>query len=66
KRQQDLAEVGMLEIPPHSSSACFQMKSACEAAEPTNSALLASNQLLHETAHLPKEGCQPSFAQNGL
>lgn len=21
---------------------------------------------LHETAHLPKEGCQPSFAQNGL
>jgi hypothetical protein len=39
------------------------MKSACEAAEPTNSAILASNQLLHETAHLPKEGCQPSFAQ---
>nr|QAX88688.1 hypothetical protein [Klebsiella pneumoniae]QHE89585.1 hypothetical protein [Escherichia coli] len=42
------------------------MKSACEAAEPTNSAILASNQLLHETAHHPKEGCQPSFAQNGL
>ena len=45
-------------------SAFFQIKSACDAAEPANSDILASNHVLHKTVHYINDNCQPCFAQN--
>lgn len=51
---------------PQRSSAFFQIKSACEAADPVNSFILVSNHLLHKTVPWPNSEWQPCFAQKGM
>src|SRR5690625_319358 len=50
---------------PQRSSAFFQIKSACEAADPVNSFILDSNHLLHTTVPWSNSECQPCFAHQG-
>ena len=51
---------------PQRSSAFFQIKSACEAADPVNSLILDSNHFLHRTVLESICECQPDFAQKGM